>query len=314
MAPGGLGPDVIRIFENRSAGCRARVLPAGDAGQMIARIMLDSKRRAPGAHVAVGVDAVSWPRVRPLAAGWGGWTPRNYLRISARARLPGGIVPYDYGIHAFIADTAALRRAGIGRPGSLRDLLDARLGRNILLQDPRTSSPGMSFLLYTKAVLGNSFSAFWHSLARQWLTLGSGWSATYGLFLRGEAMLVWSYTTSEAYHEANGGGGRYKALIFAEGHPVHVEGAVWLKAPVGVVRNPEEDRCAKVFLETMISDEVQRLVPFKNWMLPALADAQLPPVFETLARPEIIPGVAAASGAEIRKITSDWLLAIEGAR
>ncbi len=55
------------------------------------------------------------------------------------------------------------------------------------------------------------------------VTFTKGWSEAYELFLKGEADMVVSYTTSPAYHIAAEGKMNYKAAIFAEGHYLQIE-------------------------------------------------------------------------------------------
>ena len=50
-----------------------------------------------------------------------------------------------------------------------------------------------------------------------------GWSEAYGLFLKGEADMVLSYSTSPAYHIGAENKTNYKAAMFAEGHATQVE-------------------------------------------------------------------------------------------
>src|SRR5206468_2130798 len=105
--------------------------------------------------------------------------------------------------------------------------------RKLILEDPRTSTPGLDFVLYARAALGERAREFWRGLRGQWLTLAPGWDAAYGLFLKEEAPLVWSYTTSQAYHEEHGDAAgenrRYSAILFEEGQPIQVEGAALVK-------------------------------------------------------------------------------------
>ena len=50
-----------------------------------------------------------------------------------------------------------------------------------------------------------------------------GWSEAYGLFTKGEAPMVLSYTTSPAYHMVAENTERYQAAAFREGHYLQIE-------------------------------------------------------------------------------------------
>ncbi|MBQ4797209.1 thiamine ABC transporter substrate-binding protein, partial [Pectobacterium versatile] len=65
-------------------------------------------------------------------------------------------------------------------------------------------------------------------LAAKTVTVTKGWSEAYGLFLKGEADLVLSYTTSPAYHLIAEKKDSYAAANFSEGHYLQVEVAAQL--------------------------------------------------------------------------------------
>jgi thiamine transport system substrate-binding protein len=286
VAKGGLGPEIIPLFE-KSSGCKARATGAGDGGQLLNRLELDAKRGAvPEAQVVVGIDQQLWEDARAFAEPWGEWTPRGYGKLLKDTRVEKGFLPFDYGTLAFMADTEALRKAKLQPPASLEDLLKPEWKRNLVLQDPRTSTPGLALVRYTVAVYGEAgWQGYWKKLRPQWLTLAQGWDAAYGIFLKGEAPLVWSYTTSQAYHAEHGDqAGRYKAIHFKEGQPVQIEGAILVKGAFQGERAARKRECARKFLEFLISPETQKRVPKTNWMLPVLSGVELPKSFRDLPR------------------------------
>ncbi|HTL11517.1 MAG TPA: thiamine ABC transporter substrate-binding protein [Bdellovibrionota bacterium] len=273
-APGGWGAAVFPAFEKR-CGCRLKILPSGDAGQMVARASLDAKRGHRSMDVLVGVDQDLWAEVKPLADG-SGWKPYGFELLRQDLGAEPGLVPFDYGVFAFMADTQALAKLRLKAPASLKDLAKPEFHHRFILEDPRTSSPGLALLLHTRDLWGDRGAiAFWRELAGQWLAMPAGWDAAYGLFTDGKAPLVWSYTTSQAYHELHGDtAGRYQALRFEEGHPIQVEGAVILKDL------PEARRdLARRLVEFLISGEAQEKIPATNWMFPAREGIPIPPSF-----------------------------------
>ena len=87
-----------------------------------------------------------------------------------------------------------------------------------MIEDPRTSAPGLGFLLWMREVYGDGAPAAWRRLRPRIVTIAKGWSEAYGLFLKGEADMVLSYSTSPAYHVGAEKKTNYKAAPFAEGH------------------------------------------------------------------------------------------------
>lgn len=283
MSEGGFGRELIARFEKR-CDCEVKALPSGDAGQMAARLHLDHERGKPSAEVVVGLDQSSWARVRAYLE------PHSIRAIASKKwaapvtaelrkqKATDVFVPFDYGPFALMVDHQTLKKKGIKAPSKLSDLLKPEWKRNVVLQDPRTSSPGLAFVGMTRAIYPDdtAFKNFWSGLRTQWLTLASGWDAAYGLFLKGEAPVVWSYVTSQAYHAEHGDSvGRYQAVILEEGMLVQTEAAALIRGATPLARQ---------FLEFLTSEEIQRLIPETNWMLPALEGVRLPESFAKLPR------------------------------
>jgi thiamine transport system substrate-binding protein len=308
VAQGGLGPEIFPLFEKK-CGCRVRAIPSGDGGQLLSRLQLDAERGKPGAQIVLGIDQELWVRAKPWLESWKGWIPRGLGDLLSETQVEEGFLPFDYGVLAFMADRQALKELGLEPPSSLSDLLKPEWKRQVLLQDPRTSTPGLLFLLYSNEMIPN----FWKKFRGQWLTLAQGWSQAYGLFLKKEAPLVWSYTTSQAYHDEKGGNRigdsrarRYEAILFREGQPLQIEGAALVAGA-----NPSSDSIglARSFLEFLISPEVQTKIPLKNWMFPALKPGvknfKLPPSFEALPRPRKV--IRFHQGADaVKEALSQW--------
>jgi len=313
MGHSGLGSVLFPLFEKRFH-CRVRVLSLPDGGALLTRLELDSRRGQFPIQVVLGLDQYLWSRARSLLDDWQGWVPAGYLRVDPDLKLESGFLPYHFGPLALMVDQKLLAARGLTVPHSLSDLLTTPWARQILLQDPRTSIPGMTFLLYTRAVLGSSAKteSFWKKLRAQWLTLAPSWDFSYSLFLKGEAPAVWSYVTSQAYHESHGGESRYRAVLFSEGQPYQVEGAALVR---GAFQTEKQMQLARSFLEFLISPEVQRLVPHHAWMMPVISSGlmvpELPLDFLKLPQPahRIWPDRDPES---VRRTLETWRKAVEG--
>jgi thiamine transport system substrate-binding protein len=149
----------------------------------------------------------------------------------------------------------------------------------IVIEDPRSSTPGLGLVLWIEAAYGEEAPAIWEALADNIVTVTPGWSEAYNLFLEGEADLVLSYTTSPAYHLIAEEDTGYVALPFEEGHYLQVEVA-------GKVASTDAPDLADRFLAFMLTDAVQGVIPTTNWMYPAVMPAAgLPEGFESV-RPQ----------------------------
>lgn len=268
----GPGPIVIPAFE-KATGITVELVVPGDAGQVLARAV--DEKRSPRADVIVGIDGNLLPKA--LAAGvLAAYEPKGSASVPARLRLDDDwrLTPYDWSSFCVMWDSEKLAVP----PASLEDLTKPEYGRKLILMDPRTSTPGLGFVEWTAAIYGDGLSGYWKRLAPSILTLSPGWDTGYGLFTAGEAPLVISYTTSAAYHAEYETAGRYKALEFADGHPIQVEGA-------GIVVGARHREAAEAFIDFMLGDEFQAALPLTNWMYPVNEGVVLPPSYEASRKP-----------------------------
>ncbi len=185
-------------------------------------------------------------------------------------------VPFDFSYFAFVYNTRKISQV----PTSFEELAAMPDDFKIIIQDPRSSTPGLGLLLWVKALHGDKANQIWKSLAPKILTITKGWSDAYGLFLKGEAQMVLSYTTSPAYHLIVEENSDYAAAKFDGGHYMQIEVA-------GIVKSSKNQKLARKFMTFMMGDEFQDIIPTTNWTYPAFATkAGLPKGFETLHIPE----------------------------
>ena len=263
----GPGPAVETAFE-AVCGCDLQFVAAGDGASLLARLRLEGKRTE--ADVVLGLDT----GLIASAMETGIFAPHS---VSADYTLPVAwndpvFVPYDWGYFAFVGNR------GVEAPTNFRDLGDSAL--KIVIQDPRSSTPGLGLLMWVKAAYGEEAGAVWANLADNIVTVTPGWSEAYGLFLEGEADLVLSYTTSPAYHLIAEEDDSKIALPFSEGHYMQVEVAA-------KTATTDQGDLADQFLNFLVSDAVQSIVPTTNWMYPSVTPSTgLPSGFSTLIQPE----------------------------
>jgi thiamine transport system substrate-binding protein len=194
--------------------------------------------------------------------------------------VPGGwqddmFLPFDFGWFAVVYNTALLPNP----PTSLKELVEGDPAQKIIIQDPRSSTPGLGLLLWVKKIYGEGASAAWERLSRRVLTVTPGWSEAYSLFTAGEAPMVLSYTTSPAYHMIAEGTQTYQAAAFLEGHYMQVEVA-------GMTVTGAKNPLAAQFLAFMLTPAFQDHVAEKNWMMPAgPTSTPLHPTFDLLVKP-----------------------------
>jgi len=267
----GPGPAIKEGFE---ANCRCEIKFVGleDGAALLNRLQLEGTSSK--ADIVLGLDTSLMHEARATKVlTLHGLQLENYdLTLDWKDDV---FIPYDYGHFAFIYDSDTIQSPA----RSLKELIEDKEGPRLIIQDPRTSTPGLGLLLWMRAVFGESATEAWINLAPRILTVTAGWSQAYGLFLEGEAPIVLSYTTSPAYHRHVEKTDRYKAAEFSEGHYTQIEVAAKLKT------STQQDLAGQ-FLEFMLSPYVQTLIPTTNWMFPvAKTDEPLPEAFTNLVTP-----------------------------
>ena len=288
----GPGPAVEKAFEE-TCGCDLKLVGAGDGAALLARLKLEGERTR--ADVVLGLDT----NLTAAAAETGLFAAHS---VTADYDLPVAwddpvFVPYDWGYFAFV------HNADLQAPTSLKALAASEL--KIVIQDPRSSTPGLGLLMWVKTVYGDEAPAIWAGLADNIVTVTKGWSEAYGLFLEGEADMVLSYTTSPAYHLIAEEDSSKAAASFDEGHYMQIEVA-------GKVAGTDQPELADQFLQFMVTDAFQSIIPTTNWMYPAVTPAGgLPDGFETLIQPGKALMVPAGEAQAIRDAALDeWLSAL----
>ncbi|WP_420541552.1 thiamine ABC transporter substrate binding subunit [Rhodosalinus sediminis] len=288
----GPGPQVEAAFEER-CGCDLEFVAAGDGAALLSRIRLEGERTE--ADVVLGLDTNLTHAARETGLfAEHGLSPELDLPV---AWDDAHFLPFDWGYFAFVHE------AGFDAPGSFRALAES--DASLLIQDPRSSTPGLGLVMWVKAAYGDEAGAIWEGLADNIVTVTPGWSEAYGLFLEGEADMVLSYTTSPAYHLIAEDDPTKAAAPFEEGHYMQVEVA-------GMLAGTDAPELAQDFLDFMTGPAFQSVIPTTNWMYPAVTPPEgLPEGFDTLIRPEAALLFAPEEAAEIRDAAlEEWRAAL----
>lgn len=267
----GPGPKIKAAFE-KNCDCTVDFVGVADGVALLTRLKLEGEGTK--ADIVLGIDT----NLVEEAKATGLFEPHGV--DTATVTVPGGFaddtfIPYDYGHFAVVYDSEALKTP----PTSMKDLVEGDPSQKIVIEDPRTSTPGLGLLLWVKSIYGDKADEAWAKLKGRILTVTPGWSEAYGLFTKGEVPMVLSYTTSPAYHMIAENTDRYQAAAFSEGHYIQIEVAGLLKTA------PQKD-LARDFLKFTISPAFQDEIPTNNWMMPAAPTSQpLPDAFSKLVSP-----------------------------
>jgi len=266
----GPGPQVEKAFEAQ-CDCDLKFVSVADGVALLNRLRLEGGNT--DADIVLGLDT----NLTAEAKKTGFFAPHGIS--TDNVTVPGGwsddtFVPFDYGYFAVVYDTKAI----VNPPKSMHDFLKGREGK-IVIEDPRTSTPGLGLMLWIRNIYGDLAPEAYEELKQRVLTVTPGWSEAYGLFTSGEAHMVLSYTTSPAYHMIAEDSDRYQAASFSEGHYMQIEVA-------GQTKKGAQNPLAAQFLAFMTSPAFQDIIPETNWMFPAAPTSKpLDPAFGKLVQP-----------------------------
>lgn len=285
----GPGPQIEAAFE-QDCDCDIQFVGVEDGVALLSRLRLEGKNSS--ADIVLGLDT----NLTAEAAQTGLFAPHGIspdgLTVPIAWDDP-NFLPYDWSYFAFVYRTDLLPTP----PASLKELVESS-DVELLIQDPRTSTPGLGLLLWVKQVYGDGAAEAWRQLRPRIVTVSAGWSESYGLFQEGEAPMVLSYTTSPAYHIIAEETDKFQAAAFEEGHYMQIEVA-------GKVASTDQSDLADAFLRFMLTPGFQEIIPTTNWMYPAaLPTDQLPEAFATAVNPET---ALLYSPEEVLASRSDWV-------
>jgi len=274
---------VIESFE-ATHGVDVRLLPAGDAGSMVNQAILTADR--PLADVLYGIDNTFLSRALEADI-FEPWQSAALASVPVELQLDPEhrVTPIDYGDVCLNLDREAFADGALTMPTSLEDLADPALAGQLVVENPATSSPGLSFLLATVAYFGEDpetgWTVFWADLRDNDVTVTSGWEeAYYGRFSggagEGDRPIVVSYASSPAAEVIYGPdpeADESPTIALDVGCFRQIEFA-------GILRGTAEPELAGALIDHLLSAEVQAELPLSMFVYPARTDVALPVVFE----------------------------------
>ena len=290
----GPAPKVKEAFE-KDCDCILEFVASDSAIGSLRKIQLEGANTK--ADVLLGLDT----NIAEAARATGLFVEHNVATTSLTLPIKWEdktFLPFDYSYFAFVYDNTIVKDP----PESFAELAAMPDDFKIIIQDPRSSTPGLGLVLWVNAVFGEKSADYWKAIAPKIQTVTKGWSDAYGLFLKGEADMVLSYSTSPAYHLIAEEKTNYSSANFSDGHYAQIEVAA-------VLKSSKQQPLAKKFMAFMLSDTFQDIIPTTNWTYPATKTAAgLPKGFETLQIPE---KAILTEGVEVEKkrkaLIEEWL-------
>ena len=301
-----IGEDVIKAFE---ADNNAKVvfLQSGDAGSVLNQAILT--KDAPLADVLFGVDNTFLSRALDADIFEAYQSPvlsdiADEYKLDSSNRA----LPVDYGDVCINYDKNYFAENNLPVPQSFEDLAKPEYKDLLVVENPATSSPGLAFLLATRAYFGDGYLDYWQSLKENGVVVVDGWETAYYTNFsassgKGPQPMVVSYASSPA------------AEVFFASEPLTKSPTASIVASdmcfrqiefVGILKNmPNNHDLAQKFVDFMLSQKFQEDMPLNMFVYPANKNAKLPDVFVKYA--EVAENPAVISYAEIAANRDAWI-------
>ena len=285
----GPGPLIEKTFEEKYS-VDLELIAVDSAATLLNKVILEGSNTK--ADIILGLDMNLFNSAENSEL----FTAHNLKNINEKLNLPIEwnseiFVPYNYGYFAFVYNNKKLKNP----PKSMDELLNITDAR-IVIQDPRTSTPGLGLLTWMKILYGENAQENWSKLNKKIISVTKGWTdAYYNFFMSGEADIVLSYSTSPAAHIMFEENYDISASIFKEGNYLSVEFA-------GILKSSKNKKVANIFLDFMLSDEFQKVIPSTNIMYP-VTNIRLPNAFNELE----IPKALQLNPKEINDYKDEWI-------
>jgi thiamine transport system substrate-binding protein len=300
-----ISKDVIKSFEEAN-NAKVSFLQSGDAGAVLNQAILT--KNAPLADVLFGVDNTFLSRA--LDGGiFDAYESPALKDIPAEFKLDSSnrALPVDYGDVCINYDKQYFAEKKLPIPGSLEDLVKPEYKNLLVVENPATSSPGLAFLIATRAHFGDGYLDYWKSLKANGVVVVDGWETAYYTNFsassgKGPQPMVLSYASSPAAE-----------VFFASPPPTQsptdsiiAKDTCFRQVEfVGILKNTPNRALAEKFVDFMLGKQFQEDMPLNMFVYPVNKNAQLPEVFVKYAQVASEP--AAITYSEIATNRDTWI-------
>jgi thiamine transport system substrate-binding protein len=311
----GISNEMLDEFTNQT-GIEVSLSRAGDAGGVLATAL--QTQNAPIHDLILGIDnsylgaALEAGLFQPIELQTGS--------LAARAAAPyvgNLVVPFDYGSVCINYDSTYVDGENMTVPESLWDFTGENWTGKVAVQNPRTSSPGRSFLIATTDYFANDadgdtdYADWWAAMNANEVIVTDGWTAAYETHYTGgygqwydgflgDAHAVVSYCHSpgvEAFFGSN----------WTTSVALDIPGASFAQVEyAGIPVGAGETAAATTFIEWLLSPNINSQMPTLNYMYSALDGTDLPET-DGYRHHSATPTDAEVSPAEISANITDWL-------
>ena len=246
---------------DKSTGYNLKLVKAGDAGSLTNRLILT--KAAPIGDAVFGID-------------------NTFAGLATSTQIiDGTLKPTDFGDVCFNYDIAWFAKHKFAAPSSISELTLPKYKGLTVLENPNTSSTGLSFLASTVGIFGSSqWESYWIALKKNAIKVDNGWEAAYytdfsGSSGKGAYPIVLSYASSPADEIRSDGRSQTASIL---------DGCFRQTEYAGVLKNSKNPAGAKAIIKYLLSAKFQASFPGSMYMYPIVADTPLPAAWSNFAQ------------------------------
>ncbi len=247
-----MSKDQIASFD-KVTGYNLKLLKAGDAGSLTNRLILT--KGAPIADAVFGID-------------------NTFASLATKSGvIDGNLRATDFGDVCFNYDKNWFASHQIPVPQTIMNLADPKYKGLTVVENPKLSSTGLSFLAATVAKFGEGgWQTYWQALKANQVKVDNGWDAAYytdfsGSSGKGNYPIVLSYSTSPADEVRSNGQSQTGTIL---------DGCFKQTEFVGVIKGAKNPAGAQAVVKYLLSTGFQQTFPGAMYMYPILKGTPIP--------------------------------------
>lgn len=237
----------------KETGITVTQVKAGDAGAMTNKLVLTKSQ--PIGDLVYGIDNT-----------FAGVATDNKI-------IDGELRAIDFADVCMNYDKFWFSNKKTAAPTSIKDLTKPEFKNLTVIENPTTSSTGLSFLAATVSVFGaDGWQEYWQALKSNGVKVTAGWEDAYftdfsGSSGKGAYPIVLSYSSSPAYEVRADGQSQTASLLDACYRQTEF---------AGVLANAKNKSGAAKFIDFMLTPAFQKALPTSMYVYPVLAGVTLP--------------------------------------
>ena len=276
-----ISEDVMESFETAS-GTDVQLLDLGPASEGLTEI--PQTLNEPQADVLYGVDLTHLARIldadllEPYESPLLESVPDD-LELDPDHKL----LPVTVGYVDINADREWFAREGVAFPQSLEDLTKPEYKGLLVVENPATSSLGLSFLLATVSAYGEEeYLDYWSALRDNDVLIADDWDSAYtehftvGSGGSGDRPLIVGWTTGPVAELVGARDSRTDPLSVNISPPGETFRQVTF---VGLLKDAPETDLAREFIDFVLDETFQNDIPLRMFVYPVNQNAVLPELF-----------------------------------